>query len=558
MRRIMPFLALVACCMSGTAALAAEPVRGRYSFSGVSFVVRAGALCDFDVTVASPVGEVAWTAWLDGDVLVRYHEHVVEQDAFSANGKSLTGEPFTFNIHLSFAESGELLESSAQGAIEKVRLPDGSWFIAAGRVDPFTGFALIPDRGTTPDVAGLCAALAPAACEAGWADCDGSAASGCETDVATSAQHCGACGVACAPGQVCVDGQCAAPRACSTTGWSSGASMPIAPGESQPFFQAQRLRTGKVLVFATDYPTTGAVLYDPATDSWSFTGSMAISRNWPSSAVLRSGQVLLAGGAWGIDAWDRSAELYDPATGAWTPTGSMAEARGGAPAVVLNSGKVLVAGGSNFNSIEGMSGLASAELFDPATGTWTAAGSLSLGRIGHSMVLLPSGKVLVAGGYNGMGGDWRTAEIFDPATGQWRTTAPTHASHQNGTATLLPSGLVLVVGDLWGDPTLAEIFDPATETWSLARPMPVGRSGHGAALLPSGQVLVAGGSGGLASTLLYDPPSDTWAEQPPLAQGRGGFALVSLPTGAALAIGGSPGSGNYLTSLEIFCSGSGP
>ena len=78
----------------------------------------------------------------------------------------------------------------------------------------------------------------------------------------------------------------------------------------------------------------------------------------------------------------------------WTATGSLGTARDGHTATLLPSGKVLVAGGRYDRAT-----LSSAELYDPATGTWTATGSLGTARYDHTATLLPSGKVLVAGGY---------------------------------------------------------------------------------------------------------------------------------------------------------------
>src|SRR6185312_8706597 len=87
-----------------------------------------------------------------------------------------------------------------------------------------------------------------------------------------------------------------------------------------------------------------------------------------------------------------SAELYDPSTGTWSPTGSMNTGREFHTATLLKNGKVLVAGGSNDGD------LASAELYDPSTGIWSKTGSMGTGRAIHTASLLKNGKVLVAGG----------------------------------------------------------------------------------------------------------------------------------------------------------------
>ena len=112
--------------------------------------------------------------------------------------------------------------------------------------------------------------------------------------------------------------------------------------------------------------------------------------------------------------------------GSWVPTGSVGTARGLHTATLLPSGKVLVAGGSNSGA------LSSAELYDPATGSWSSTGSLGTARAGHTATLLPSGQVLVAGGY-GDGLRLSSAELYDPATGSWSSTGslgdstlPTH------------------------------------------------------------------------------------------------------------------------------------
>src|SRR5215469_7109893 len=104
--------------------------------------------------------------------------------------------------------------------------------------------------------------------------------------------------------------------------------------------------------------------------------------------------------------------LIDPS---WVTTGSLGTARASHTATLLPSGQVLVAGGFNGGS------LSSAELYNPATGSWSSTGSLGTPRDSHTATLLPSGKVLIVGGeFNG--GSLSSAELYNPATGSWSST----------------------------------------------------------------------------------------------------------------------------------------
>ena len=108
--------------------------------------------------------------------------------------------------------------------------------------------------------------------------------------------------------------------------------------------------------------------------------------------MLPNGKVLVAGG----DNGSRhlaSAELYDPASGTWTATGSLNTAR-----AITRRRCCPTARCSSQEDITAAAILASAELYDPASGTWTATGSLATARDYHTATLLPNGKVLVAGG----------------------------------------------------------------------------------------------------------------------------------------------------------------
>ena len=150
------------------------------------------------------------------------------------------------------------------------------------------------------------------------------------------------------------------------------------------------------------------------------------------------------------------------------------------------------------------------------SGTWTATGSLNAARYDHTATLLPTGKVLVAGGYNGS--PLASAELYDPPTGTWTVTESLATARSEHTATLLPNGKVLVAGGTNTDSNLAsaELYDPASGTWTATGSLGTGRQSPTATLLPTGKVLVAGGFGGfpateLASAELYDPASGTWS-----------------------------------------------
>jgi len=280
---------------------------------------------------------------------------------------------------------------------------------------------------------------------------------------------------------------------------------------------ATRLPNGKVLLAggfvnsvwdyggSTSY--NEANLYDSATGEFSGTGNMTASRGDHTATLLASGKVLIAGGAdqdptgTGL----ASAELFDPASGAFSPTGNMTDARFMHAAALLNNGKVLIAGGAVSNTA---APLATAELYDPSTGAFTNTGPMTIGREQHTATLLADGRVLIAGGEiaasSGNLQATASAEIYDPTTGTFSATGSMATARSFHTATLLPAGTVLVAGGGGDNPT-AEVFDPTTGTFSITGGMEVGRSGHTATLLSNGSVLVAGGGLylGLASAELY-------------------------------------------------------
>ncbi len=231
----------------------------------------------------------------------------------------------------------------------------------------------------------------------------------------------------------------------------------------------------------------------------------------------------------------------------------MGTARGEHTATLLPSGKVLVAGGFDLSNA-----LSSAELYDPVTGTWTATGSMSTARYDHTATLLPNGQALVAAGTDSDFRPLRSAELYDPASGTWTATGSMVAARGRHTATLLPSGKVLVAGGFNGLSS-AELYDPASGTWSATGSMGTARFDHTATLLPSGEVLVAGGynfnDGYLSSAELYDPASGTWSATGGMGTARAQHTATLLPNGKVLVAGGS--NGVALSSAELYVSDGG-
>ncbi len=298
-------------------------------------------------------------------------------------------------------------------------------------------------------------------------------------------------------------------------------------------FTATLLRNGKVLVAGGfqsfgvgSSPTNTSELYDPATGTWSETGNLNGTRAWHAATLLRDGGVLIAGG-WDGSSLLKTAEVYDPSTGTWSVTGSFNSLRGrfDYSLTPLQNGKVLAAGGSDTDDFG--SALTNAELYDPNTGTWSVTGDLNTGRNGHSATVLPDGNLLIAAGHGfpcSGGFCYSTvntsAEVYNPATGTWNYTGSL-SRRSNHTATLLPNGQVLVVGgwnagyDVGRFITLdtAETYDPATGRWTSIANLNSARYFHTATLLPNGKVLAVGGFGGSDGTLrsaeLYDPGAST-------------------------------------------------
>jgi hypothetical protein len=290
-----------------------------------------------------------------------------------------------------------------------------------------------------------------------------------------------------------------------------------------------------------------------STGVFTATGSMLTPRSQHTATRLNDGTVLITGG---INAQSQlslnSAEIYNPATGTFTAVSNMNSARSGHTATLLSSGKVLIAGGRQ--TWYGAPSAKQEEIFDPATASFTYTGNLITARMYHTAILIPNGKVLLAGGSNSTPG-MNSAEIFDPTTGTFSSTANMNSIKQILSMVVLNNGKVFVVGAQAGQSS-SEVYDYTTGTFSPT----VGTVSTGAWFavgLSNGKVLVTGGQGGSASSLnsseIYDPATNSFTSKSSMNSSRVNYSGVLLTDGNVLIVGGIDRiSGKSANTAELF------
>jgi uncharacterized protein (TIGR03437 family) len=338
---------------------------------------------------------------------------------------------------------------------------------------------------------------------------------------------------------------------------------------------ATLLPNGKVLVAGGRRETASccltvtlatAELYDPSTGAFAATGNMTTPRSTHSATLLPDGRVLIAGGVGEATGSSlASAELYDPSTGAFTATGDMIIAQQCQGATLLTSGRVLIAGGT----------APVAELFDPATGAFSLTGKYSSRPSDLSLLgvpcqeavstLLPEGRVLIvwaAPAPEAPAGGGTAAELYDPDSGTFSAAGTTMAPrHDDGlpTATLHMNGKVLVAGGasvLDESPTGAELYDSSTGSFTATGNMITGHANHTGTLLPDGSVLLAGSlllpAGERTVAELYNPVTGAFTTAGNLITNLQSQTATLLNGGQVLITGGFSISYTVTSNAEIY------
>lgn len=309
-------------------------------------------------------------------------------------------------------------------------------------------------------------------------------------------------------------------------------------------------------------------------ERWFALPAMSVPRARQTATLLGDGDVLITGGYNGFNGHGGSNtrvgsdQLLDPATGTWSEAAQMLVAREGQTATLLADGDVLVVGGSE--TPEAKEGLKTAELYDPATNTWTIAPASGELEEAQSATLLTDGRVLLIGVFKGPFPGVAGAAIYDPASNSWRRVASPRRFRYGAAVTRLANGDVLVMGGWHGEPAPAppvgtgytfgtiytvfasvERYDPSTDTWSEVAPMSHARGEETATLMADGEVLVTGGvyeiqlgggffdsSNSLRSTESYDPATNHWSARAATLLPRAQDTATLMPNGGVLVVGG--------------------
>ncbi len=315
----------------------------------------------------------------------------------------------------------------------------------------------------------------------------------------------------------------------------SGGSVSVSPAANQTYTLTVTNDAGGA--------TTATTSVTLSSGFFTLGGTMVHPRSGHTATLLANGKVLIAGGSHAqtggaVDVLE--AELYDPATGSFQATGSLLQARTLHTATLLADGRVLIAGG----------GSAGAELYDPVTGQFTATGQMSSSRWRHTAVRLVNGNVLIAGGEAWASSTVSTTvEIYDPLAGSFTSALDPLGGGLGETAIGLNGGQVLVPGAMYNEDLghfqvrASGIFDSSGSNAVATGAPPVATIFYLASRLADGRVLVAGGeiSGfqDAFNAAVFDPATNGYTAVGSLLTGHHSErdAIVTLGDGRVLVLG---------------------
>ena len=267
--------------------------------------------------------------------------------------------------------------------------------------------------------------------------------------------------------------------------WSMGQDMQVARiGES-----ATVLDDGRVLVAGGIGPDmrdlSSAEMFEPNTGTWTSVASLPQTRFSHSASLLPDGRLLVVAGIVN-GSISRSTLIYDERLNSWAPGPSTHFGHAQQSSATLRDGRILIAGGYSVGS----------EVYDPRVNSWSEVGTVPF-RAQPVMTILEDGSVLLAAGLDRRDRERRTAEIYEPILASWHATGELHTGRDAASGILLADGRVLLVGGRafrFKILKTAELYDPLTGRWSAAASMHAGRVAASAVLLHDGRVLVCGGA----------------------------------------------------------------
>jgi N-acetylneuraminic acid mutarotase len=321
--------------------------------------------------------------------------------------------------------------------------------------------------------------------------------------------------------------------------------------------QVVELDDGRLFTCCGNPGTYG--LYDRTTKLWSEVDARATGA---AGLIIKlsDGRVLGLGGS-NISA-SKVAHVFDPASETWSNAGTMIELRDYPSAILLGDGRVLVVGGL-------VGGVASdtCEIYDPATNSWSATGTMATERKVFSITTMQDGRIFAAGGRDIVNSHLDSAEIYDPALGTWSSAAPMPDALSAAPLFLLPSQeIAVVLGEsVAGRRDSIHIYHPGTDTWRTSATLPSPRGSGFAQLLGDGTILIAGGEidGGGGQGVYdklsysYDYVSNTFTPQGDMRERRASPASTVLSDGSVVALGSLVPFGESQSSLEFYNPASG-